>query len=992
MAAGKKKVPATKGKSPKATETAIAVRGHGALAQANLLVGIGASAGGLEALFEFFDHLGSDSGCTFFIAQHQSESTDQELLANLIRKHTSHEVLLGQDGMPISRGVVYVAPPGNGMALYDQRLQIMDSAFEGKMTIDLLLRSLALEAEDLAVAVILSGSNTDGTLGARSIRERNGLIIVQDPKSTEYSIMPQSVINEQLADLVLKPSDMPAHLAGFASKMGAQHAKSKIVEEQIPQSWRDKLLLTLKNHVGHDFALYKDNTINRRIRRRMDFHQLDEIKDYVMFLRNDKDESKALFRDFLIGVTNFFRDPEVFEALGEALKGNLRGGKGDSFRCWVPGCATGEEAYSLAILIKELFDQADIPLSVDIYATDINPEAIDSARRGRFHRNIEADISEERLKRFFVDQKDKYQARREIREMLVFAEQNIIQDPPFSNIDLVVCRNLLMYMKPEAQKRILSHFRYALKPKGLLLLGTSESVSALPEPFDEVNKKHRIFRIKKGNAKVRARGDLDLSLPEASLGRVAELPGTRYVPPGGLNMKEAARQFLLAECVPPSVLVNRKGDILYFHGRTGKYLEPSEGIPSVNVLEMAREGLSFHLSTALTTAAAKNEEQVRRGIVFRTNGQETWVNVRIKPTSLKDANKSCFMITFHEVDPKMVCLEPRDDKELSAAAVQRIRELEEELRQNREDMQAMIEEYEAANEELKSSNEELQSTNEELKSTNEELETAKEEMQSINEEQVTLNSELQGKNEQLQHVSDDMKNLLASTQVATLFLDDDLLVRRFTPQMSKIMSLRETDVGRPVGEIAMRINFPEFEKDVHRVLEDLNTLTREVRANDSWFLLRIMPYRTVDNVIDGAVATFTDITPLKRTEQEYRKARELAESTFNTIMEPLLVLDSGMRVISANRSFCREFKTTERESAGKLLYDLNNGAWNLPSFRELLEEILPEKTTIEGFEMKHDFPGVGKKRMRLNARALMGDDAEHGLILLAFDRMEPLDE
>ncbi|MCF8105511.1 MAG: chemotaxis protein CheR, partial [Desulfohalobiaceae bacterium] len=606
-----------------------------------LLVGIGASAGGLEAMSDILDHLNGGDCLTLFIVQHQASQSDKQTLSNLLGKHTKHKVCLARDGETYQPGRIYVTPPDKELSLYDGRMQLTERERGARsMIIDAFFRSLALERPGRSVAVILSGSNTDGTLGARAVKERNGLVIAQDPQSAGFPTMPQSIVDEGLADVILKPSQMVEHIISFAENL-----------RLVPTNERDKLFMLLKNRTGHDFSKYKDNTVNRRIQRRMAVHRIDRLKDYVSYIRRNRDEAEHLFRDLLIGVTNFFRDFTVFEGLKELLlKEYLPRLSNSQFRAWVPGCATGEEAYSLAIILTEILDELDADIEVVIYGTDLDEAAVDQARKGIFPKNIEADVSSERIKRFFEEEEvdGRYRIKQDIREMLVFAVHNVTSDPPFSRLNLVCCRNLLMYLKPEAQKSVLSQFRYGLVDDGLLLLGTSESVTVLAQPFATVDKKLRLYRLKPGAGGVLCSDDQALFRH-----RTTHAPSKRQprrqdaAEPSAGNIKRAAERFLL-EMSEPSVLVDKTGDILYFHGRSGRYLEPVKGRPQSNILEMARTGLSFDLSAALTMAAAKKKAQVRTGVKVKTNDHEEGVDLFVRPLDLEDREEPCFMISFQK--------------------------------------------------------------------------------------------------------------------------------------------------------------------------------------------------------------------------------------------------------------------------------------------------------------------------------------------------------
>ena len=958
-----------------------------------LLVGIGASAGGLAAINAFLDNYGPDGRCVLFIVQHQSRDADRSTLADLLKKHTEHEVLVAENGAGYEPGKIYVAPPGKILTVQGGKMLLEEREGRGShMTIDAFLRTMAKEAGGRTCAVILSGSNTDGALGARAVKEGNGLVLAQNPDTAEHPTMPKAVIDENLTDLVLDPGEMPPHIKAFAEKLQKAPPETASRTETMATPSRDKLLMLLQNRTHQDFSRYKENTVNRRIRRRMTVHQLERTEDYTRYVREHPEEADALFKDLLIGVTNFFRDPEVFEALKDILtREHLPKTEKKDFRVWVTGCATGEEAYSVAIVLQEALDELDRSMDVNIYATDLDKEAIERARRGVFPQNIEADVSQKRLKRFFVERDGRFEIKKDIRDMVVFAVQNVVQDPPFSKLDLVCCRNLLMYLKPDAQQMVLSQFHYALKPQGLLLLGTSESVTALGKIFHPLDKKHRIFRL--GPATERSALPRNMDMPDFQ-GRHQKQekrePGSTHASP---DFRQAGKQAIL-DAHPPAVLVTRSGEILHYHGRTGKYLEPPQGPPSDNIQDMARKGLSYDLTAALTRASARDEEQFRHGIKVRTNDHEEAVDLHVMPVEREYCPEPCFLVTFRKARDSgdHSRSETTLSQDLPREARERIRELEDDLRHTREDMQAMIEEYEASNEELKSSNEELQSTNEEFKSTNEELETAKEELQSINEEQSTLNSELQSKNQELAHVRDDLSNLLAGTRIATLFLDQELRIRRFTPAMEEVMGLRESDEGRPVGEMRMKLDYADLEKDADKVLRELNAVEREVKGEGgTWYMMRIVPYRTTENVIDGVVVTFSNITRLKSSEAEAKNAQALAESIVDTVREPLLVLDQDLGIETTNRTFLELFRLQRVQVEKTLLYDLQNGQWDIPDLRRLLEEIIPQRTEIEDYVIEHDFPEAGNKRLHLNVRSVALEGGESGRILLAVTRVEDVE-
>lgn len=961
-----------------------------------LYVGFGASAGGLDPLFQIVEQLNPDDPCAYFIVQHQSMDTGQDLLSSLLSKRTDCTVELARDDARIKPGVIYIAPPDKLMSFNDGHLSLEPQETR-TMPIDHLFRSLADTAGGHGVVVVLSGSNTDGTLGSRAVKENGGIIIAQDPKTAEHKTMPQSVIDTNLADLVVAPSDIPGHIRDYASTV-SQRDEAATDTIAFPQSLRNTLFSLVRDRVGHDFQHYKENTINRRIQRRMDFHKIGRLKDYITLVKTDQNEANELFKDMLISVTNFFRDAVCFEELKQTLiKQYLPRKSSSEFRAWVPGCATGEEAYSLAIILAEAMDETGVHCDVSIYATDVDTEAIARARKGEFPENIEADVSEQRLRRFFTHQKNQYRIKQKIRDMLIFAEQNVRQDPPFYRLDAIICRNLLMYFKPEAQQKVMSHFCYALKRNGLLMLGTSESIGPLADCLHPVEASCRLYMAKRGVDDHERYTDNRTSLRLFSLtgAHTGGYARSRPEESTGESVIRTMERILLNLATPPSLIVNRSGDIHFIHGRTGKLLEPVQGRPDSNVLRMAREGLRMHLSTLISECAHTNQKQTRRNVRVQTNGDETLFDIAIQPVQSDQFEAPTFLISFEESPPpregEMVIENMQD---ISEQARNRITALEADMQECRESMRVMTEEYEAANEELKSSNEELQSTNEELKSTVEELETAKEEVQSINEEQSTLNEELQAKNDELQRISNDLDNLLVSTEIATLFLDNDLTIKRYTPAISEVMSLRESDVGRPVTDIAMRLDYTGLAEDASTVLQNLDSLTREVRnESGSWFQMRIRPYKTSDNRIDGVVVTFNDITRLKQSEQVARTAQNLAESIIDIASEPLLVLDEKLVIKTVNRAFLDTFGVTEKKSVGKSILEAAHGRLDLPKLKFALDGLIEEKHVLRDYTLQAEIKPSQTVRLHINAKYVpfSTQEGEARRILLSIASITPLD-
>jgi two-component system CheB/CheR fusion protein len=772
---------------------------------------------------------------------------------------------------------------------------------------------------------------------------------------------------------------MPEALQSGARQFGSQN---QIPDDPKKTSEMSHILMQLRTKTGHDFSLYKKSTITRRIQRRMLHHAIEDTDVYARFLKENPAEVTALFKELLINVTSFFRDADAFGVLQKEILPQLCKDKSEQsiFRAWVAGCATGEEAYSIGILLKEWMEENHHEFKVQIYSTDLDDEAIAIARAGIYPPAIAQDITPERLRRYFTKEDTGYRIKKEIREMVVFAIQNVLKDPPFTKLDLLSCRNLLIYLGAELQNQLIPTFHYALKSGGILFLSPSESIGNHTELFSPINRKWKFYRAVHSITSSHTVMTNVLSWAAGIGGK--EAPKEIMAKPKETNFAELTRLVLLQCFAPASVVTDLKGDILYVHGETGKYLRPAPGQASLNAIEMAREGLKLELRAAIRASTEKGTPSVNKEIQVKTNGGFTPVNLSVRSLASYENGQNLLLISFQEtVNPKTV--NPGQKRIDQPAELGRIEELERDLAYLKESYQATVEEQQTSNEELKSTNEEMQSTNEELQSTNEELETFKEELQSVNEELITVNSELQAKIEQLAGMQNDMKNLLDNTHIGTLFLDEGLTIRRFTREATTIYRLAPSDVGRPLMDIKSNIEGEELLIQAQSVLETLIPFEQEVQTHDgTWYLVRIQPYRTLDNVIEGVVMTFTDITNRIKAETDVRLARDLAESVVDTIDDPLLVMDGDLKVISANRAFYQYFRVAAADTIGQKVYDLGNSQWNIPALRELLEIILPRDQAIENFIVEHDFPAIGRQKLRLNARRIAGKSSELSLILL----------
>ncbi|MDC0935484.1 chemotaxis protein CheB [Pirellulales bacterium] len=956
------------------------------------VVCLGASAGGLEALQEFFDNMPSRSGIGFVVVTHQHRD-HTSLLPELIARHTDMPVKQAADGMKVEVDHVYIAPPGSKLGILHGVLVVVEmndrpdgkrESNEGKssevdspvsLPIDYFLRSLSDDLGERAICIILSGTGSDGTDGLRAIKGRGGMAIVQRPDSARYDGMPRSAISAGLADLIMPPQEMPGELGRFVNGPYLRSEPTSIPDESMR-----KILLLLKARTGNDFSSYKSTTICRRIERRMNIHKIEGPNAYVKYLQQNQHETELLFKELLISVTSFFRDQEAFTALADGPLSEFIESKSGAynFRAWVPGCATGEEAYSLAILLHELTGRHNNDFKYQIFATDLDATAIETARRGVYPDGVAQDLDNQRLTRYFDRQDSTWQVRKEIREMVVFAPQNVIKDPAFTRLDLLCCRNLLIYLEGELQQRLLPVFHYALNPGGLLILGPSETIGAASELFDVVDKRWKIFRRKDTVAAAglpvmpaqsdsRERGSYSGNREQASGEDASSL--ALPLAKGGQLTKQIS-QLLLGQFAPASVVVAERGEIIYIHGRTGMYLEPAAGQARMNVLDMAREGLPIELATCLRQAKTDQVAACRDGVRVKTNGDYAHVNISVQRIDDPPSVRGLYLITFRPT-PQPIDASPMR-KRGKKNKFDDAEKLEWELQYTKESLQATIEELETSNEELTSANEELQSTNEELQSTNEELETTKEETQSLNEELDTVNTEMQCKLDELSHAHDDMQNLLNSTDIATVFLDNELCVKRFTQSARKLIKLIDSDVGRPLSDLKSSLQHDTLENDAREVLRTLVFREVEIETLDGQrYQMRIMPYRTTRNVINGLVITFVNIQPqVEAAQQRDRALQAVFESVVRTVRDPFLVLDAELCVTICNRSFYNLFGLSEQQVERNPIFKISDGVWNVQQFRTLMEDILPRETRIEDFEFTQDFPGVGRRHLLLNAHRL----------------------
>ncbi len=838
------------------------------------IVAIGASAGGLEALEQFLKHVPARPGMAFVVIQHL-DPNHKGIMPELLQRMTPLPVAQARNRLKVLPDHLYVIPPNKDLSILRGNLHLLAPVGRTglRLPIDFFFRALADERREHAIAVVLSGMGSDGTLGLRAIKEHGGLTLVQDPATAKFDGMPRSAVGADLADIVAPADVLPLRILEFL-----RHAPRALLVPPEPEpetaaqrSAFDQICILLRSRTGHDFSLYKKSTVYRRVERRMAIHQLDRIGLYVRYLRENPQEADLLFKELLIGVTSFFRDPAVWacfqeQALLPLLAAHPAGGP---LRAWVAGCSTGEEAYSLAIAFREALEtiKPSARHSLQIFATDLDADAIERARRGWYPANIAADVSPERLARYFAEDNGGYRVAKEIREMVVFAPQNVIMDPPFTKLDILSCRNLLIYLSAELQRKLLPLFHYSLRPGGMLLLGSAETVGDHTDLFTPLEPRFRLFLRSSGGA-----GSFAVDFPTRHAPERTEATMDTKPQSVATNLQDLADDLLLQRFAPAAILVNAAGDLVYISGRTGRFLEPAAGKVNWNLHAMAREGLRHELALALPKAQRSGEPVVCRGLRVGGNGTAVTVDVTVHPIREPAALRGMTMIVFAEAAAAPAGV-ANEDETPPARRSRRMVEMEQALAHARQELQSIREEMQTSQEELKSSNEELQSTNEELQSTNEELTTSKEELQSLNEELQAVNFELQSKVDELSAANNDMQNLLNNTDIATIFLDNAMHVRRFTAQATRIFKLIPGDVGRPLSDIVSGLDYPGLSDDARGVLQTLVFSDKEISTLDGrWYQVKIMPYRTLENVIDGVVITFNDISRAKNLEAVLRGA------------------------------------------------------------------------------------------------------------------------
>ena len=922
----------------------------------------------------------------FVLIQHLDPKHESQL-PEVLSRTTAMPVLAVTDRLRVEPDHVYVIPPNADMTIGGGVLTLTPRArVDAYRPIDHFFRSLARERGGRVIGVVLSGTGSDGTLGLRAIKAEDGIAFVQDEKSAKHAGMPESA--RAVADFVLPPAGIARELVRIAGHPYVNQSLPSAAGPGPAEGAADvsAVLRVLRTATGVDFSQYKAASVRRRIARRMLVQKIDDLGTYASYLRHTPHEAQALCDDILIKVTAFFRDPEGFEALRRSVFPSLvkERAADEPIRIWVPGCATGEEAYSLVICLMEFLEETDSHIPIQMFATDLSADAISRARAGMFPASIENEVAPDRLRRFFVKTDGRYRVSKAIRDVCVFAAQDVTRDPPFSRLDLVSCCNVLIYLSAALQERVIPVLHYALKPTSFLKLGPSESVGRFTNLFSAVDKKYKIFARKPGPSP-----HLGFGLTTAD--RITA-PTSAQQPEAGRSaaaIEKEADRLIIGRYAPAGVVVNADMEIVQFRGKTGLYFEATPGAASLDLFKMAREGLSSALRQALHRVARSAGPVKAEGLQVRTNGGTREVSLEVIPIGPVEGVKGRHhLILFFAERARGGSPAPAPERapRPKTAGERQVAQLAQELAAARRHLQAISEEHEAAMEELHAATEEAQSSNEELQSTNEELETSKEELQATNEELTTVNDELNNRNLELGQINNDLANLLTSTHVPIIMVGGDLRVRRMTQVTERVLNVAPGDIGRPIGDLRLSVEIPHLQALLRDVIETLAVQEREVEARDGrWYSVRVRPYRTADNKIDGAVISFVDIDVLKRGFEKVKEARDQAEAIIATVREPLVVLDAGLRVLNANRSFYETFQVRREETERQSFFDIGNHQWNIPQLRTLLEEVLPRGSVVEDFQIDHDFEAIGRRTMRLNARRVLSATGLPTLVLLAIE-------
>ncbi len=941
------------------------------------IIGVGGSAGGMEAFRELLNTLSTHGSIAIVFVQHLSPS-HKSLLASLLTGATPLPVIEVKNGMRVEPNHIYIIPANYNMILVDGvfKLTGRDALTKHFMPIDIFFQSLAEERKSQAIGVILSGTASDGTLGLKAIKAEGGITFAQDPKTAKFDGMPRNAIMAGCVDFILSPKEISRELNMIALHPYMNYAKLAKIDQLITMTDNDlnTIFGILRNKMGVDFSFYKHSTIKRRIVRRLVLHKKENLADYVNLLKTDQSEVENLFDDILINVTGFFRDPKSHEILNKIVFPSIMKERypEEPIRIWVCGCSTGEETYSVTMSLLEYLGDKGRAMPIQIFATDVSDRSLEKARQGVYPASAVVSVPQELLRRYFIKMDDgNYKIVKHIRDLCIFARQNVVQDPPFSNLDLISCRNVLIYLGPILQKKIIPTFHYALKPKGFLLLGTSESIGEFASLFHMVDRKQKFY----AKRYVPTRPDLNfthrIKAQEEVVGKKDTIKKEQ-----DFNVEDEANRIILNKFVPSGIIVNADLEVIQFRGETVPYLKPPVGKATFNILKLAKEGILLELRTALYKAKKKNIVVKKEGVRFRSGDETRTIDIEVYPIIRPTMKENFYLVIFNDwqiesarhtpsVSEKTPLVPPKGFKN------RELQHLERELVNTKEYLQAIIEEQEQTNEELKSANEEIQSGNEELQSTNEELETAKEELQSTNEELMTLNEELQNRNVELSLVNNDMSNLLASIHMPIIMLGNDLRIRRITPSVERIFNIMPTDIGRPITDLKLKVDIPEIEQSLQEVLDTFTVKEFEVQDQKGhWYSVLIRPYKTFENKIDGVVIVLIDIDMIKSAFEETKAARNYAVNIIETVQQPLVVLNENLRIVSVNKAFQDTFRSDSKEDASRLLEELGGQKIDDETLRSVLLRIIPENREIKDVEITRNFRIIGDRTFLINARKI----------------------
>ena len=945
-----------------------------------IVVGVGASAGGLPALKIFLDNMPVGHRLALVLVQHLDPHAES-MMARLLADHSGLRVAMSKDGARVEADHVYTLPPGKQIRIEDGMLKLSDRppGREGHFPIDAFLASLAEDQEEDAIAVILTGSGTDGTKGVREIKAHGGVVFAQDPDEAEQPGMPESAIATGAVDVVANIASLPERIIAYASHMAGGRGIAS-------SDGLGQVIALMREHTGMDFSGYKEGTLGRRVHRRIGLRRMTDMDAYMRILQAEPAERELLRKDILIGVTSFFRDEQAFAALEENIIPRLFADRdvADAVRVWVPGCSTGEEAYSVAMLLLERREAAGSNVPIRVFATDANEDAIEAARAGVYSDSSLSTVPMERIARFFeAAPSGRYTVAPRLREVVTFATQDLVVDPPLPKLDLICCRNVLIYLTPNVQRALLNRFHFSLKPSGYLFLGRTESVPQ-DAPFEPVVRRWRIFR--RSGTGARASGDF--TLPSVRPRRIANptAPGGPRKASREESVADLAQGWLLQKYAPAAVVIDQSHQILSFHGSVDTFLNLPRGEPVLDLLAMPKEGLRSQVRTAVYRAAREQGPIRVSGALPDGSGGSTHVEIHVEPLRNGGSRKPLFIVAFLRVEAPSA---PQPGAPHAAATEDEyVRQIEDELRATKSDLEETVESSQNHYEELQAANEEVTSMNEELRAANEELMASKEELQALNEEVTNAHDELQAKFEALRKTTDDLDNILVSTNIATLFVDREFRIIRSTPALARLMNVRPGDSGRPLGDITWRFEDPDFLDDAKGVLESLAPSQKEVRAQDGHrYQRRIVPYRTREDRIEGVLVTFENIEDKRRAEEAVQAARAYAEGIVATIREPLVILDQGACVVSANPAFYARFHLEPRKTVGSSLFDLGGGRWDVPGLRDLIEHVLPKEREIRDYELTHALDDSGPRKWLVNGRRL--PDGDTARMLLAIEDAGP---